>query len=456
MDATIFINMKSRLFLMVAFLSLIPSICHAYNGVVEVEVGQTFTVDAGSYRNIQSVLWDFDASVFETVSASGYSTRGRFKAISPSPKSGSVIQATIYYHKDGTTSSGVNKDVASWKVYVADDGSESTVSLPISMSLNVGNTKTVTATTSSSKYSGQFDWRSSNSYIVEIVRESGNTAELRGVSAGSTYINVTLDNGNSDRMYVTVTGGSGTGDMTAEVVDLGLSVKWTTCNLGADTPTGAGYDYVWGGTTPSADSSPGATWCDESTLENNGVIKNGHFTPEYDACTQALGSGYRVPTIDEWEELSVNCKWEKLYIGGVPCIKGVSKKNGNVIIMPRTTTMNPNTSIESYALNAWSCTHYFYGRPWAYYAWANLNSSSGKLDEGPATILKDNVNMTRKLRAVYDPSAGIDDIMMDMVNDGTVKIYNLNGVKVGGSTDGLAPGIYIKFQDGRTTKIRVQ
>lgn len=188
-------------FLMLASLYMT---CYAYKDILEQEVGDTFTLDGGSYRYIQAVLWTYDTSVFETVSVSGYSTRGKFKAISPTPSSGSVIQATIYYYKDGTTSSGVNKAVVDWKVYVADDGSESTVSLPISMSMELNEIKPVTATTSSPKYSGKFTWQSSNHYIAEVLTYTGNTAQIRANSPGSTYIHVTLENGNTDSMYITV------------------------------------------------------------------------------------------------------------------------------------------------------------------------------------------------------------------------------------------------------------
>ena len=193
-----------KLLLTLTFFCFLQTICLAYTQTKNVKVGETFTVDGGTYRYIQAVLWKFDTGVFETVSVSQYSTRATFKAVNPSPSAGAVIQATIYYHKNGTTSTGVNKDVVSWKIYVADDGSKSTVSLPNSMTMDEGQIKEVTATLSNSKYSGNFKWTTSNSNIVDIIGRYGNVATLKANSQGSTYINVTLDNGNSDRMYVTV------------------------------------------------------------------------------------------------------------------------------------------------------------------------------------------------------------------------------------------------------------
>ena len=37
-----------------------------------------------------------------------------------------------------------------------------------------------------------------------------------------------------------------------QVVDLGLSVYWASCNLGANNPEGYGYFYAWGETSPKS------------------------------------------------------------------------------------------------------------------------------------------------------------------------------------------------------------
>ncbi len=193
-----------KLLLLITCFCVMQSVCYAYDDVLNVEVGETFTVYGESHTHIHSVLWHFDPALFATVSVSGYSTKGKFKAIKPTPSAGSVIQATIYYYRDGTTPSGLNKAVSDWLVHVADDGSGCTVTLLSSLEMEVGETTTVSAKPSSSKYSGGFSWKSDDPYTVDIISESGNTATLRAYSEGSTYIHVTLDNGNSDMMYVTV------------------------------------------------------------------------------------------------------------------------------------------------------------------------------------------------------------------------------------------------------------
>lgn len=199
-------NFMKRFFLCLLTICIGQIVCQAYNGTLNVRVGDSFSVNGGSYRYIQAVLWDFDPAIFETVSVSGYSTSGTFKAKAASPTAGSIIQATIYYYKDGAPNSGVVKDVASWKVYVKDEGTNEnyTVSLPSTMNIDLNNTTTITATPSSSNYPGSFYWRSNDSNIVEVVSSNGSYATLRANSVGSTYIYVTLDNGNYARVYVTV------------------------------------------------------------------------------------------------------------------------------------------------------------------------------------------------------------------------------------------------------------
>ena len=69
-----------------------------------------------------------------------------------------------------------------------------------------------------------------------------------------------------------------------ECVDLGLSVKWATCNVGADSPGKYGNYYAWG--------SVGDRF--------NGVVDVANFS---------WGDKWRTPTKDDFEELISNCDW---------------------------------------------------------------------------------------------------------------------------------------------------
>lgn len=117
-----------------------------------------------------------------------------------------------------------------------------------------------------------------------------------------------------------------------DYVDLGLSVKWASCNLGASTPAGKGGYYAWGETSTKK----------EYTQENYAYYKEGSgYTDigknisgtQYDAATVNLGKDWRMPTKDEVQELYDKCTFTYGEIDGV---KGyyATGKNGNSIFLP--------------------------------------------------------------------------------------------------------------------------
>lgn len=91
-----------------------------------------------------------------------------------------------------------------------------------------------------------------------------------------------------------------------EFVDLGLSVKWAKCNLGAETPANYGDYYAWGETmTKEEYNRDNSAWYNVSweDLKTNGVIDdNKNLTAQYDAAT-AVCEDWRMPTLTEIEEL---------------------------------------------------------------------------------------------------------------------------------------------------------
>ena len=120
-------------------------------------------------------------------------------------------------------------------------------------------------------------------------------------------------------------------------VDLGLSVKWATCNVGANAPEEYGDYYAWGETTTKSDyfslNCPtfGLSY---SSLQSQGYIDSeGNLTAQYDAATANWGGNWRMPTKAEQEELLNNCTWTWTTYNGV---KGynVEGPNGNSIFLP--------------------------------------------------------------------------------------------------------------------------
>ena len=80
-----------------------------------------------------------------------------------------------------------------------------------------------------------------------------------------------------------------------DFVDLGLSVYWATCNVGAETPAEYGDYFAWGETSPKQNYTM-VTYTYEGDLDNISGTR-------YDAARVNWGGGWRMPTKEEMEEL---------------------------------------------------------------------------------------------------------------------------------------------------------
>ena len=141
----------------------------------------------------------------------------------------------------------------------------------------------------------------------------------------------------------------------SDVVDLGLSVKWASSNLGASKPTEYGGYYQWSGTKDVFDrniyldwnnclyhtgSDKYTSWEKYNTKSSYGTVDNKTVLESMDdAASVVLGGNWRMPTDEEWEELRNpdNCSWKWTTIDGVKGYKVQSKKPGysdNWIFLP--------------------------------------------------------------------------------------------------------------------------
>ena len=128
-----------------------------------------------------------------------------------------------------------------------------------------------------------------------------------------------------------------------EWVDLGLSVKWATCNIGATMPGEYGSYFAWGETKPKTDYRWSSyVWCNGTnitltkycTSSDYGVVDDKiTLAPEDDAATVNLGELWRTPSIEEWHELYIQCNWEWEYQNGSYGYK-ITSSNGNSIFLP--------------------------------------------------------------------------------------------------------------------------
>ncbi len=128
-----------------------------------------------------------------------------------------------------------------------------------------------------------------------------------------------------------------------EAVDLGLSVKWATCNVGASSPEQCGFYYAWGETEEKNNYSwDSYKWCNGSKMSMTKYCTSSRYGTvddkisldlEDDVAHIKLDKNWRIPTIHEMEELINECTWEWTTFNGVNG-RLVTGPNGNSIFFP--------------------------------------------------------------------------------------------------------------------------
>ena len=132
------------------------------------------------------------------------------------------------------------------------------------------------------------------------------------------------------------------------LVDLGLSVKWATCNLGASSPDQRGNYFSWGETsvknrydwdTYRMCRGSQYTLTEYNTDSHSGRVDNQTtLGSSYDVAKIKWGGNWRMPTPKECSELVSRCRWEQ-YRGasqGNPAVFKIIGPSGNFILLPTT------------------------------------------------------------------------------------------------------------------------
>lgn len=107
-------------------------------------------------------------------------------------------------------------------------------------------------------------------------------------------------------------------------VNLGLSVRWATCNLGATSLEQPGLYYAWGELLPKQNYST-------DTYKASPSLSN--VSASEDAARAVWKGSWRLPTKKEVTELVNKCKWEWIKQNGRPGYK-VTGPNGKSIFLP--------------------------------------------------------------------------------------------------------------------------
>ena len=211
-------------------------------------------------------------------------------------------------------------------------------------------------------------WKSSNTSVAK-VSDNGKVTAIKAGSAAiiarcggkDAYCNVTVkskevqsaSSSSPSSTSSTAATASTTSGSTASTtgthsghkyVDLGLSVKWATCNVGATSPDGYGSYFAWGETRSKNEYTwANLKYCNDTTGDsfskynkNQGGYIDSRTVLELsdDAARANWGGSWRMPTISEFQELIDKCTWTWTTMNGKNGYKVESKSNGNSIFLP--------------------------------------------------------------------------------------------------------------------------
>lgn len=113
-----------------------------------------------------------------------------------------------------------------------------------------------------------------------------------------------------------------------KAIDLGLSVKWADCNVGANYPEEKGDYFSFGEIKPKEDYH----W-DNYFAYADKNFETFQITKENDAASVNCGDSWRMPTKEEIEELITKCTWKPSTLNKVKGFKVIGENN-NWIFLP--------------------------------------------------------------------------------------------------------------------------
>lgn len=356
-------------------------------------------------------------------------TDGRYRVIGRSPGIGSL---NVKVDNDNNLKAATIIEVVDPNYLPPDN-----VFLPSSIEISVGGHATLQPILVPENAATSFTWNSANSSIASV-----SYGKVTGVRTGTTTVKVKTANGFESECTVTVVsrngkdddddgGSSGKGSIDGyEYVDLGLSVKWATCNVGATKPEDFGGYYAWGETSEKSTY----TWNTYSygTYMNEVNIGSDIKGTRYDVANKKWGSKWRMPTRKEFSELYTNCTIKKVTLNSVDGYQ-FTANNGNSIFIPIAGYKDKsglNKGFHYWSSNLGSADP---GR--AYY----LLVTSNRYNEIKYDVLSEARMAGLPIRPVTEASggntSGIDDIQMQV--DGDAPIYNLSGQRLSQPRKGI-------------------
>ena len=222
------------------------------------------------------------------------------------------------------------------------------------------------------------DWNGNENQTVDMFFTESACIEITAGIDKATYTHIDCEGGNTPNEPTVGT------ENGYEWVDLGLSAKWATCNVGANKPEGYGDYFAWGETQPTDYYDWGIyKWCNGSynTLtkynysSSYGTVDNKtQLELSDDAARANWGSSWRMPTDAEFTELREKCTWTWTTQNGVNGYRVTSKSNGNSIFLPAAGYCLDMPNGAGSKGNYWSSSLY---TDYPYFAWSVGFDSSG-------------------------------------------------------------------------------
>lgn len=189
-------------------------------------------------------------------------------------------------------------------------------------------------------------WNSGDESVA-IVDSNG---RIRAISEGNTTVTASYNGINASCSVIVVgINYDNTGyENEYGYVDLGLSVKWASMNVGASQKDDYGNYYAWGETEPQT----GYKWSTYRFWLSGELGRDLKFSkyylgeggdnkttlePEDDAARVQWKGNWRIPTSDELNEIIDNCNWKWITRNGVNGFRVSSLKSGfegNSIFLP--------------------------------------------------------------------------------------------------------------------------
>ena len=182
-----------------------------------------------------------------------------------------------------------------------------------------------------------FEWSSDNERIATV----SSIGEVTALSYG--FCKITVKNGNAQstcRISVREP------EQVVEAVDMGVSVMWGSCNVGAVRPDDWGGLYAWGETSIKetyywdtykwCSSSSSSLYFTKYCTDSNSGFRDSKTVLEKDddVAYVKLGTGWRTPSKEEFEELFNNCNATKIGSYDDYYVMLTSKTTGNSIYFP--------------------------------------------------------------------------------------------------------------------------